>query len=611
MICGNWKREPGAAEELDPLLAALPGREVDAPRRWAGASVAFGWRGRESGDEGPESPRVDAAAGLAITGSVRLDGRVALCEALGIPGPDRTALPDSALILKAYACWGQACPEHLLGDFAFALWDERRDVLFCARDHIGVRPFYYALTAGGFFFASDIKAVLAALGVSGDLDEAAVATRLTFGARLLGERTCYRVVRRLLPGHALSMERGVVRVQRWWRPEEVPPLPPASDGALAEECLAIVTEAVRDRVQDGRSIGVHLSGGLDSSGVAAIAARELRRQERAAAPAFAWFPPSGAGPRAAPGEFGAHDPVCRQEHLRLFCRPPEARDIVAFLRRDGTLEADSGPYEEIVRRAAAGQGVEVLLSGWGGDEGISFSGRGYYRQLLRSGRVGRWWRELGERNRRPLAAFVGDAVPLVSPGAASAARALRRGEWPFRKNVTFIHPGFARRVRPLPAADWPRSGVRDVQVHALQLGHLGDRTGRWAVSGARRGIEYRYPLLDRRVLEFALGLPAEQYRRGRWTRWVMRRALAPVLPPEVCWNPSKRDPARFASIRDAVAEEAIVEVRRMIEEPERALSRSRYLDLPRLLEALDPERWRASGRRTRSPLMNALRFLDF
>ena len=612
MICGNWRREPGAAEELDPLLAALPVRETDALRRWADASVAFGWRGRESGDEGAESPRVDAAAGLAITGSVRLDARVALCEALGVPGPDRTALPDSALILKAYARWGQACPEHLLGDFAFALWDERREVLFCARDHIGVRPFYYALTARGFFFASDIKAVLAALGVSGDLDEAAVATRLTFGARLLGARTCYRAVRRLLPGHALSVERGVVRVHRWWRPEEVPPLPPASDGALAEECLAIVTEAVRDRVQDDRSVGVHLSGGLDSSGVAAIAARELRRQGRAAAPAFAWFPPPGAGPRAVGGELGAHDPVCRWEHLQLFCHPPEARDIVASLRRDGTLEADSGLYEEIVRRAAAEQGVKVLLSGWGGDEGISFNGRGYYPQLLRSGRVAHWWRELGERGRHPFAAFVGDAVlPLVSPGTAWAARTLRRGEWPFRRNVTFIHPEFARRVRPLPAEYWPRGGVRDLQIHLLQRGHLGDRTGREAVSGARHGIEYRYPLLDRRVLEFALGLPPEQYRRGRWGRWLMRHALDPVLPPEVCWNPSKRDPARFESIRDAFAEEAIVGVRGMIEERDGALSRSRYLDLPRLVQALDPECWRTGGRRTRSPVLNALRFLDF
>ena len=606
MICGLWNRRAGRAERLDDLMAALPGREGDVQTRWADPSVAFGWRGQTLGEEGTALPRLDPASGLAITATVRLDDRPALCDVLGVTGPDRRALSDSALLLKSCARWGPACPEHLLGDFAFALWDAKRHLLFCARDHVGARPFYYALAGETFVFASDIAAVLAARGVSGDLDEAAVATRLTYGSRPLGERTLYRDVRRLLPGHALTVGRRSVRVHRWWRPEEVPAHASASDDALAEECLAVVSEAVRDRVRDARRVGVHLSGGLDSSGAAALAARELRRQGRSAPPAFAWFPPPGANSRTAAGEYGAFDPVCRQEDLQLFCRAAETPDIVASLCRDGT-----GTYEEIVRRTAAAQGVEVLLSGWGGDEGISFNGRGYYPELLRSGRVRRLWQELRERSRRPLTAFVGDAVlPLVSPGAARAARTLRRGEWPFRRNVTFIHPEFARRVRPLPAAEWPRGGLRDERVHLLQTGVLSDRMEAWAASGARHGIEYRYPLLDRRVLDFALGLPPEQFRRGRWSRWLMRRALDPVLPSEVCWNADKEDPPRFESEPDAVAE-AVVRVRGMVEQHGATLSRGRYVDLPRLLQLLDRERWRASGRRTRKSALNALQFLDF
>ena len=615
MICGLWKRGADGAEGLDAMLAALPGRETDALGRWAEASAALGWRGRAPGEEEKTErlPRFDAASGLAVTATARLDARDALCEALGLPRRDWARLPDSGLILKSYGRWGRACPEHLLGDYAFALWDARQETLFCARDHIGARPFYYAHAGGRFVFASDIDAVLAAAGVSGELDEAAVATRLTWGARTLGARTCYRAVRRLLPGHALSVERGAVRLDRWWRPEETPPAPPASDDALAEACLALLSEAVRDRLRDARSVGVHLSGGLDSSGVAVLAARELRRRERPAPPAFAWHPPPGRGALGAAeaAEYGAIEAVRRQEDLQVFHCPPEARDVVAFLRRDGTRDDDDGTlvHEEVVQRAAAGQGVEVLLSGWGGDEGISFNGRGYYPQLLRSGRVGRLWRELRERSRRPLAALVAEAaLPLVFPGAAGAARRLRRGERPFRKNATFIHPEFARRVHPLPAESGPpRAGVRDRQVHLLQRGHLSRRMEGWAASGAHHGIEYRYPLLDRRVLELALGLPAEQFRRGRWSRWLMRRALDPVLPPEVCWNADKRDPSRLEPLRDAVAE-ALPTVRGMIE-GRGAPPRGRYLDLPRLMEHVDPERWRASGRF--SPVLNALRFLDF
>ena len=611
MICGLRQSGVAEAERLDAMLAALPGQDADADGKWAVGSVSLGWRGRAAGEAAERLPRADAATGLAITTSARLDGRASLCESLSIPHRDRTGLSDSALILMSYARWGRACPERLLGDYAFALWDAKRDVLFCARDHVGARPFYYAQTAEHFAFASDIAAVLAAPGVPDTLDETAVATLLAGGSRPLGARTAYRAVRRLLPGHLLTLHRGTARTRRWWRPEETPAAPGATDEALAEACLALLSEAVRDRVGDGRPVGVHLSGGLDSSGVAVLAARELRRRGRPAPPAFAWHPPPGPDP---PGETQAGDyrriaAVRRREGLPVFYRPPGARDVVAFLRGDGT-RCDEGTlvHEEAVQRAAAERGVEVLLSGWGGDEGISYNGRDTYRHLLRSGHAGTLWRELRERSRYPLAAFLAEAArPLVSPGVAAAARRLRRGEWPFRKRVTFIHPGFARRVRPLPALAAPsRAGMRYRWLRFLESGGLSRRMEGWAASGARHGVEYRYPLLDRRVLEFALGLPPEQYRRGRWSRWLMRRALEPVLPPEVCWNTDKRDPERSAALRDAVAE-ALPVVRGMIEARGAPPPRARYLDLPRLLAHLDPER--AGGRPPQ--VRSALRFLDF
>ena len=413
MICGLWEYGADETEGVDAMLASLPGREADAHGRCAKPPVALGWRGRvfTEAEKAERLPRCDAASGLAVTGSARLDGRAALGRTLGLPGPE--VLPDTALILKSYARWGQACPERLLGDYAFALWDARREVLFCARDHAGARPFYYAHTGERFVFASDLDAVLAAPGVSDELDEAAVATQLTYGARPLGERTCYRAVRRLLPGHALAVQHGTVRVRRWWRPEEVPPAPEVTDDAIAEECLALLSEAVRDRVRDGRSAGVHLSGGLDSSAVAVLAARELRREGRPAPPAFAWHPPPDPGPLAAP-EYGRIDAVRRQEDLQVFYRPPEARDVVTALSGDGTRrygEGDTLINEEIVQRAAAGQEVDVLLSGWGGDEGIQRP-----RPLPATA--------AGQADRRPLARTAGvEAAPPRSPGGGGRAAA--------------------------------------------------------------------------------------------------------------------------------------------------------------------------------------------
>ena len=141
----------------------------------------------------------------------------------------------------------------------------------------------------------------------------------------------------------------------------------------------------------------------------------------------------------------------------------------------------------------------------------------------------------------------------------------------------------------------------------------------WAASGARHGLEYRYPLLDRRVLEFALGLPPGQFRRGRWSRWLMRRALAgagpsdearagAVLPPEVCWNPGKADPARSEPLREAMGE-ALAAVGGELAARATPPSRAGYVDMPRLLERLDTGRIR--GLQRRAPVLRALELLDF
>ena len=134
----------------------------------------------------------------------------------------------------------------------------------------------------------------------------------------------------------------------------------------------------------------------------------------------------------------------------------------------------------------------------------------------------------------------------------------------------------------------------------------------WAASGARRGIEYCYPLLDRRVLEFTLGLSSEQFRAGRWGRRLMRHALRSILPPVVCRQEDKpADPARTTSTLDAFAD-VLPLVRRELEARVAPPARSGYVDMPRLLEELDADRFRATQPPTRmfGPLLNALMVLD-
>ena len=609
-ICGILSRNDVDA----PLAAASAGLHDYGTEggEWTGKGVGLGFRSRP-GATGGQALRFDMEAGLACVADVRLDDRETLCATLGVPQPDRAALADGDLILRAYLRWGAECPTHLLGDYAFAVWNARTRTLFCARDHVGARPFYYATLAEGFVFASAVEAVLAAPGVSDALDEATVAASLTRIGLTTPTRTFFQAVRKLPPGHTLTVDfgsRGGARLQRYWRPEHTPRARPASDDAYAAELLDLYAKAVRARLRGPDPIGAHLSGGLDSSSIVVLAARELRRQGRPLPLAFSWLPALGAEPPSASDrpEYARIDAVAAREQVPVFHRSPSVSDMVALLSRDGTYPGVHVHLNEaVVQRCAAQQGVRVLLSGWGGDEGISFNGRGYDAHLLLSGR----WHTLIAASRardNPLHRLLaGVVLRLIHPRLPGTLRRWLRGAEPLRRRW-LIDPAFARRTQPLPQPAPRFVGVRRTQLSLLQHGHLQERIEGWAASGARRGIEYRYPLLDRRVLEFALGLPAEQFRRGKWTRWVMRHALRSVLPRDICWHPGKEDPARLEPLLDAFAG-ALPVVRRMLEERVEPPARAGYIDMPRLHERLDAARFRANPQL--APICNVLQFLDF
>ena len=362
---------------------------------------------------------------------------------------------------------------------------------------------------------------------------------------------------------------------------------------------------MRDRLRGG-PVGAHVSGGLDSSSVAVLAARELRAQGRPPPAAFTWLPElENAPPQPAHAqEYALVDAVCAQEGLPT-CHGALTPDVVLELMRlDGALpNVLIHVNEEIVQRHAQARGVRVLLSGWGGDECVSFNGRGHWPHLLLRGRWGRLAAECRAQHAPAWRFLGGVGLELLHPSLLVRLRRLREG----RRDVErrwLVHPQFARRTKPLPAPAVRRFGVRNIQLALLRGGHLAERMEGWAASGAPRGIEYRYPLLDRRLLEFALGVPPEQFRRGEERRWLMRNALRTVLPPEVCWHRSKRDPARSEAMVDAFCA-ALPAIRAQL--AARPPRRAGYVDMSGLWKCLeDPAEFRARP----GPVMRALRFLD-
>ncbi len=207
-----------------------------------------------------------------LTADVRLDGRGELIADLrdrqrDVSGP----VSDAELVLHAYAAWGQRCLEHLAGDFSFVLWDGHRQALMCARDQLGVTPLHYARIADGLLVASSTDALMLRPAVSDDLDESALADFLITGRYHDFGATAFEGVRRLPPAHALAWSDREVRLWRYWRlPRWEPLVRSPQPRAYIERFGELLDAAVADRITTDR-LTVQLSGGMDSTSIAASA----------------------------------------------------------------------------------------------------------------------------------------------------------------------------------------------------------------------------------------------------------------------------------------------------------------------------------------------------
>jgi asparagine synthase (glutamine-hydrolysing) len=264
---------------LRVMTDSLTFRGPDAREVWRGGQVGFGHAMlRTTREAEAERQPANLREELWITADVRVDARSNLISELRAKGREVPGdAPDSTLILHAYDVWGEECVEHLLGDFAFAIWDTRQRQLFCARDHFGVKPFFYAQNGGCLIFSNTLGCVRLHPGISDRLNDLAIADFLLFDSSQDLSTTVFADVQRLPPAHTLVCSRGEVRFRRYWELPIEEPIRYARPAEYVEHFRALFTEAVSDRLRVN-SAGVLMSGGLDSTSVAGIAREVLARR---------------------------------------------------------------------------------------------------------------------------------------------------------------------------------------------------------------------------------------------------------------------------------------------------------------------------------------------
>lgn len=275
----NFDEKPVAPELLRRLTDFMAFRGPDEQTVWHGHHVGFGHAMlRTTAEAQHESQPCTLDGQVWLTADARIDGRADLTRRLRAAGREiPQTVTDPELILHAYHAWGEACVERLLGDFAFAVWDAPRRRLFCARDHFGVKPFYYAHLADCFTFSNTLNCVRQHPSVSARLNEQAIGDFLLFALNQDLATTAFADIQRLPPGHYLTWADGNLRVSRYWQLPIEPRLQYRRREEYVEQFMELLETAVSDRLRVNR-VAVSMSGGLDSTAVAAVAKRLLARQ---------------------------------------------------------------------------------------------------------------------------------------------------------------------------------------------------------------------------------------------------------------------------------------------------------------------------------------------
>jgi asparagine synthase (glutamine-hydrolysing) len=545
-IAALWYRRHhrDAEADIERMLSALALYGPDRTGHWRDADVALGHCLRVMLPEDRHDRQPITGNRVTLVATARLDNRAELAEKLGLEPTRACNMADSEFVLAAYERWGDDCPNQLLGDFSFAVWDKTRQCLFCARDHLGRHPLVYFSSDKLFALASMPKGLFALPDVPRRLDEDEVIRRLRVAPLheiVPRERHIFAGLRTLPAGHCLTVTANGETISRYWAPDPERRLR-LSDADTTEAFRALFDEAVRCRLRGVGDVGSHLSGGLDSAAVTVTAARLLAGEGRGLT-AFTAAPRSGYAAEGAAAwpldeSHAAGLTAARHANITHVVMRPDGTTTLDAIRRSLVL-ADRTPvnpcyavWDQQICAEAKRRGVHVLLTGLSGNMTISYNGYARLAALLRQGKWITLGRELMLLPRSARTQLLSLLRPFIPPRVWEGLRRIMR---PARPRHTALHPDLL--------AQFEQQEQEDRQAHlrlagdgfALRSGALFrvDLGPFLAATLAGWGIDSRDPTADRRIVEFCLSLPEDQYLRHGIARRLVRQAFANRLPPEV------------------------------------------------------------------------------
>ena len=578
-MCGiaglvKLKQAPVDADLLWRMLGTLDHRGPDDRGVFVDANVGLAHARLSIIDlAGGHQPMSVENGSLWITFNGEIFNYIELREELEKRGHRFTTRSDTEVILRSYLEKGEECVQDFNGQWAFAIWDARHRKLFLSRDRYGVRPLFYTISGDNFFFASEIKAILACPGVKRELDLEGLDQIFTFWVTL-APRTAFKDILQLQPGHSLVLKDGQVSIHQYWEPEYVSreAVTLSSPREKAEELLALMEDAARIRLRSDVPVGAYLSGGIDSTFTTALITRFAQDRLRTFSVAFedANFDESSYQSEASA--------FLHTEHSEIRCSAEDIGAIfpdVIWHTEQPILRTAPAPLY-LLSRLVRASGFKVVLTGEGADEILG----GY--DIFKEAKIRRFWgRDIHSRFRPLLLRRLYPYLDNIQQQPEAYLRSFFRVRPEDMANPFFSHlPRWelTSRLKTFFSDDVKQQLQTRNTLAELQQG-LAESYSRWpdfcqaqyletmhllpgyilASQGDRmamaHSVEGRYPFLDHRVGEFAARLhPSLKMRslnekfllkeaaRGKVPESILRRSKQPYRAPDGASFFGKRSP---------------------------------------------------------------------
>lgn len=436
------------------------------------------------------------------------------------------------LIAGAYLKWGKTFAEYLNGDFAICILDKNKNQVLFYVDQIGIRPLAISIINSQIYFSSDVMGLAKGLYKDQPIDrDYLVNIFLKAGHDFM--LTPHKSIVRIKPGHYFCFSTGHQQMERYWFPERIKVDTTLTENKIESDLKWLLKNAVKIRADQEYSASAHISGGLDSSIVAAYTRKAYANQKKFYG--FAWSPePLKTDEKKYSDERFRVIEICRQNNMIPVFANYKTDDYISYVsewRCPSELI-----WEKKILEQARDKGIDLIFTGWGGDEFISIANRGIDADLLRS-----------LDSRHFLKKFpVWRLKPCLLRIYREASYSLTKRKYARHKADPSVYHYLQRSLKsniiPFGRRFHHRSR-RAVHLQLINMNHLAARTADWYVNGQLCGIEYRYPLLDIRIIEYMMKVPSRFLVDGSKERVMFRKLGKGIIADEVLIRLSKSDPA--------------------------------------------------------------------